>query len=826
MANFDSNAITVLEQRYLLRNKHGKVIETPDQLVERVCNHVAKAEKGSQFGHWLNEFTDIINTLEFLPNSPTLMNAGNELGQLSGCFLIPVDDNLSAIMEAVKQTALIHKSGGGTGLVFSHLRPEGSIVASTTGVASGPISFMKIFDTTTGVIKQGGKRRGANIGILSCNHPDILKFVKCKEDTTCFTNFNISVSITDNFMKAVKGGNGFPLRNPYTKEKTYIKAEDLFHSICEQAWKTGEPGIIFIDTINRNNPIPEMGRIEGTNPCITGDTKIMVIGRGGVSIKQLAEEGKDVPVVCCDLHRREHVRIGRNPRKTGAKMPVYEVILDDGTSFKATDNHPLIGRTNYGYKKVAVKDVNVFPWSLARFDRYLYQSGWQKYFGTNSCGGRVPEHKLVAEFKIGRKLENGEVVHHKNFNSLDNCCENLDVMFEAEHKELYRINIFGAKNPIHRYPERNALRRLGYLAGKFGEENPNYRLDISSEEIQRLRDMGWSYGKIGDELGCSKACVIERYAAISSNHKVVSIRFAGYEDVYNITVDDFHSYAVVTSEKDSGECSGVFVGNCGEQPLLPWESCNLGSIDLSKFVDKNGVKWERLAEVVAIATRFLDDVIDVNKYPNVKIDRKTKRTRKIGLGVMGWADMLISLGIRYDSPEALKLAAGVMSVVYTVSHEASAELGKEKGYCIERLARRNAATTTIAPTGTLSLLAGCSSGIEPIFAKQFSKTVMDNVKLDLGQKYVDVDDNLLVTAHEVPVEQHIAMQSAFQAFTDNAVSKTINLPKTAKVASVAKAFMEAHHSLCKGITVYREGCREAPMKIEGLSECDGDKCQI
>lgn len=534
MAVWNENAKVILESRYLLKDKTGKVIETPDAMLERVAKHISGAEKEKDREKWYKEFMSILDTLEFLPNSPTLMNAGTEMGQLSGCFLVPVEDNLSAIMEAVKQTALIHKSGGGTGIVFSNIRPSGSIVNTTTGVASGPVSFMKIFDTTTGVVKQGGKRRGANMGILACSHPDILNFIKCKEDTTQFTNFNISVSITDNFMKAVKADNGYPLVNPYSKEKTYVKAADIFHVLCEQAWKTGEPGIIFIDTINKANLVPEFGRIMGTNPC-------------------------------------------------------------------------------------------------------------------------------------------------------------------------------------------------------------------------------------------------------------------------------------------------------GEVPLLFWESCNLGSINVSKMIKSGKVDWNRLNIVTEVAVRFLDDTIDVNKFPNVKIARKTRMARKIGLGVMGWADMLIDLGIRYDSDEALDLAKRVMSAINDTSHEVSKALGKEKGYCLDRLKRRNAATTVIAPTGTLSLLAGCSSSIEPIFAKEYTKTVMDGVKLDLS-KHKDVSSDILVTAQEISIEKHIAMQAAFQTHTDGAVSKTINLPKTAKVATVAKAFLDAHAQGCKGITVYREGSREGPMVIvndkNALSECDSGKCSI
>ncbi len=535
MANFSSEAIQILESRYLRKDKTGKVVETPNQMLERVAQYISSAERTKELqGEWYQKFISIMDTLEFLPNSPTLMNSGRELGQLAACFLLPVEDNLANIFEMVKQVALIHKTGGGTGIIFSHLRPVSSIVASTSGVASGPISFMSVFNQATEVIKQGGVRRGANMGVLDIHHPDIYDFVKCKEDITKFQNFNISVTISDNFLKAAQNGNNFPLRNPYTKEKIYIKANELFDLICHEAWLTGEPGLIFIDTINNKNPISWLGRIEGTNPC-------------------------------------------------------------------------------------------------------------------------------------------------------------------------------------------------------------------------------------------------------------------------------------------------------GEQPLLPYESCNLGSIDVSKFIKDRKFDWDRLAEVVSIAVRFLDDVIDVNKFPNVKIARKTQLTRKIGLGIMGWADLLISLGIRYDDEKAIKLAKRLMMNIRETAHITSRELGKEKGYCFPQLKRRNSTLTTIAPTGTLSILAGCSSGIEPIFGKQFSKTVLNGVKLDLGKKYKDMDDKLLVTAYDISVEKHIEMQAAFQQYTDNAVSKTINLPAKATEEDVKKAFLLAHELGCKGITVYRDGSRQGPMEIstEGqLSECNDAKCSI
>ena len=534
MANWSENAKTILESRYLKKDRNGGLLEDPDGMLERVAKHVSLAEKKKDQETWYSKFVEIMDSLEFLPNSPTLMNAGKDLGQLSACFFLPIEDSLSNIFEQVKQTALIHKSGGGTGLLFSRIRPANSTVLSTSGVASGPVSFMKVFDVATEVIKQGGVRRGANMGTLHCSHPDIYDFIKCKQDVNNFQNFNISVSITDDFMGAAKNNKEFFLKDPFTKEKIQIDASELFDLICYQSWDNGEPGLIFIDTINDKNPTPWLGNLEGTNPC-------------------------------------------------------------------------------------------------------------------------------------------------------------------------------------------------------------------------------------------------------------------------------------------------------GELPMFPYESCNLGSIDVSKFANGKRFDWDRLEEVVRIAVRFLDDVIEVNKFPNIKIERKTKLTRKIGLGIMGWADLLISLGHRYDSKEALKLASRLMMNIREISHIVSREIGKEKGYCFKQLKRRNSTLTTIAPTGTLSILADCSSGIEPIFGKNYTKTVLNGTALDLGGKYLDVEDNLLVAAHDISVEKHIEMQSAFQQYVDNAVSKTINLKKDATVEDVKKAFILAHDLGCKGITVFRDGSRKGPLEIttEGeLSECENGRCLI
>lgn len=565
---FSRNAEVVLRKRYLKRSPEGEILETPREMLWRVAASVAVAEtrfNGGSADRWTTRFFNMMARLEFLPNSPTLMNAGRDLGQLSACFVLPVEDDMESIFEAVKNTALIHKSGGGTGFSFSRIRPKDDVVLSTRGISSGPISFMTVFDKATETIKQGGVRRGANMAVLSVDHPDILEFIDAKRDMQILNNFNLSVALTDRFMDCLDRDADFTLNNPRTGEPvSSLRASDIFRKIVDSAWASGEPGIIFIDRMNEANPTPQLGRIEATNPC-------------------------------------------------------------------------------------------------------------------------------------------------------------------------------------------------------------------------------------------------------------------------------------------------------GEQPLLPFEACNLGSINVAAHLtnapdDSRVLDWESLDRTVRNSVRFLDDVIEVNRYPLPQIEKMVEGNRKIGLGLMGFADALFEMCIPYDSEDALKFAEKLMSFVHSKARRASEDLARERGafpnYRGSALEMqglppmRNATVTTIAPTGSISILAGCSSGIEPAFALAYERR---NI-LDEGDELTEMvpafeaavvrrgcctpgilaavrekgscrgvsgvpDDiqRVFATSHDVTPSYHVRMQAAFQKYTDNAVSKTVNLPESATVEDVSDVYGLAFRLRCKGVTVYRDRSRDSQV---------------
>jgi ribonucleoside-diphosphate reductase alpha chain len=570
--NLSENAMVILERRYLLRNEQGKVIESPDMMFERVSKNVASADNlykdGRNSEAEAKEFFDLMRGLEFLPNSPTLMNAGTSLQQLAACFVLPVEDSIEGIYDAVKWAAIIHQSGGGTGFSFSHLRPQGDIVRSTMGIASGPVSFMKVFDAATDAIKQGGRRRGASMGILRADHPDIISFIHSKDDLTTLSNFNISVGATDEFMKAARIDGHYNIINPRTGQVVGTKrASTVLNEICNSAWRSGDPGLVFLDSINRNNPTPRLGNMESTNPC-------------------------------------------------------------------------------------------------------------------------------------------------------------------------------------------------------------------------------------------------------------------------------------------------------GEVPLLPFEACNLGSINLDRMLNSEDdawrLDWAKLEKTIDASIRFLDNIIDVGHYPLPRIREIVSGNRKIGLGVMGFADALLKLNIRYGSEESLAFAKQLITFMKEKAIASSAKISQARGdfpnidKSIHHRGRRNATVLSIAPTGTISMIAGCSSGIEPLYAISYVKHVMDGTHLREIHPYflkllrrhdsysMDIENSLsrahsiasftsipesvrriFVTAYDIPPEDHVRMQSVFQSEVDNAVSKTINLPIDSTPNEVRRIYDLAHRLGCKGITIYREGTKPGQVLTlaEGVKFC-------
>ena len=1031
------NARKVLERRYLKKDPAGERMESPEEMLARVAYNIAMAE-GLYYGavpevvlRWAERFYAMMIRLDFMPNSPTLMNAGRELQQLSACFVLPVDDTMESIFEAVKNTALIHKSGGGTGFSFSRLRPKHDVVKSTKGISSGPISFMTVFDAATETIKQGGTRRGANMGILRVDHPDILGFITCKTESQRMNNFNISVAITEDFMKAVEADADYELVNPHGgMVVARLLAREVFEKIVDAAWRNGEPGIIFLDRINRDNPTPKLGAIESTNPCLAGDTLVAVAdGRESVSIRQLAEEGKDVPVHCRGRNGRVTVRMMRNPRVTGHGRRILKVVLDDGNSLRVTENHRFVlsdGAVREARELVSGDSLGVMTRRASSFEKLMpsSSSSSQPYWWVTSTDHPKwnPEHRLIANFhhrrRTGKNMDwRRHVVHHLNYDGLDNDPANLLVMTKEEHNRLHSKDREGDRNPMRRFPEKNWMNdpakqhqmrlkhhigarrgdetkaRIGFsttrrftdehfrarhgaaVTSAMAENREAFMAAIRERALTRLVECQGAtdlrcflQGNVvlvertcercgapfavrwtrREQSFCSRSCYLSRHngdsgirerivqgirstglnkaedryrrqitcfldlkfeggrpplkkewearcgtegvsrrlgtaygfstyealknAALTHNHRVVAVVPDGVEDVYNGTVDEHHNFYVGHFRGTvDGDLSYHYVNvrQCGEQPLLPYESCNLGSVNLSGMVSgENGsirIDYGKMRETIHDAMRFLDDVIDMNHYPLPEIRQMTMGNRKVGLGVMGFADMLIKLGIPYDSDEALAVAQEVMSFVQEESAAASSHLARERGpfpnYDVSvfadsgKIPRRNATTTTIAPTGTISIITGCSSGIEPIFALSFIRNVMDNDHLvevhplfeaQMKQQGIysqermkEISRNgtlrhvegipeevrrIFVTAHDISPEAHLRMQAAFQKHVDNAVSKTVNFPSDATREDIRKVYLLAYRLGCKGVTVYRDKSRdEQVLNIGEVKRADSPR---
>jgi ribonucleotide reductase alpha subunit len=1013
-------AETVLARRYYLKDGNGNVLENWESLCRRVADAVAAVDSDlDDYEVVRKKFFDMISSLDFLPNSPCLMNAGTDLGQLSACFVLPVDDSMDGIFTSIRNGALVHKTGGGTGYSFSRLRPKNSAVRSTQGVASGPLSFAAVFDAATETIKQGGKRRGANMGVLRVDHPDIMDFISAKEDQNKFTNFNFSVAITDAFMAAVKTNSDYDLIDPSNNCVVDSRnAAKVFDRIIDLAWHNGEPGVLFIDAANRSNPTPQLGEFEATNPCVTGDTLVAVAdGRKAVPIRQLAEEGRDVPVFCRNSKGGASVRMMRNPRLTGYGKPILNVTLDDGNAVRVTENHKFVlsdGSVKEAKDLAPGDSLSIMTHRESSFRKMLphVQSSSQPYRWTSTTDSQnwSLEHRLTANFyhrrKTGESMKwRGYVVHHRDYNGLNNHPDNLEVMTKADHDRLHSEERKGDKNPMRRFPEKNWMNdqvkqqelRIKYHIGatrsketkkrigtatrlRFQDEayrirhaalvkegiaaNKNnllqyieYRaqqklaecrsmtdlrcfLDGNSVMIERrcehcgaLYTASWSRR---EQSFCSKPChlawhnssqavrrkitegIHATYAAKAKqnkrrqvecfldlrfeqgstplktewenlcadrgiskrlgtkfgfptfralkesartfNHRVVSVERDGVEDVYNGTVDEFHNFYIGHFPGDiEGDNCYTYINNlqCGEQWLLPYESCNLGSINLGRYVNEGQVDFERLGKTVKTAVRFLDNVIDCNRFPIPEIAEMTQKTRKIGLGIMGMHDMLIQLELPYGDEKGREVSAEVTRFIREQAETASIDLAERKGAfpaydpkLNTYPARRNAALTSIQPTGTVSMIADCASGCEPYFSVVMEKNVMDGDRFLMVNKHfesvarregffsdallkkvartgtvVGHDEipehwqNIFRAAQDISPEEHIRMQGALQTNgIDSSISKTINLPGSAGKEDVRLSYMLGFELGCKGLTVYRDGSRDSQVLNTGSSD--------
>ncbi len=935
------NSVRVLERRYLAKDQKGRVTENPAGMFRRVAGNLSQAELGYGASEELRsqveeEFHQVMSQLEFLPNSPTLMNAGRELQQLSACFVLPIEDSLDSIFGAVKQTALIHKSGGGTGFSFSRLRPAGDLVGSTGGVASGPVSFIGAFDAATDVVKQGSARRGANMAILNVDHPDILEFIRVKRDPGKLVNFNISVAITGEFMEKVKQGEDYDLINPRSGEVTgQLNSKEVFDEIVESAWATGDPGLVFLDRMNQGNPNPQLGQIESTNPCVTGDTLIYTstgmqragdlyraqappaVATDGRFVNKTFQQASPVffsgvkPVYRLTTHEGYEVRVtgdhrimtesgwvhaedlqpdqaihilnregGFGPhgsREMGEllgwlvgdgtlnrRMAVLsffdrkkELAPDFDTMMEQNVPEPVGPRRNYSISVAELPERNEARVQSTRFLKVA-----EEYGITPSNKHIVPERVLTGtrEMQAGFLRSLFSADGHVNQPTGRGAGIHLTSISRQMLLDVQRLLLnHGIASRI--YFDRRAAGTKELPDGQGGSQTHQtkayHELLISKDNLPRFRDRigfldGFKQGLLDTTMGSYKREPQPEHFTARFKELVPD----GIEEVFDLTEPVTHSFIA----------NGIVVSNCGEQVLLPYESCNLGSVNLARMLrvtdeETLEIDWERLRRVIRTGVRMLDNVIDMNEFPILEIEEMSRKTRRIGLGVMGWADTLVMLGIKYDSEEALELAHLVMGFIQEETHRASGDLAEERGNfpawegSIYEDPMRNSAPVTIAPTGTISIIAGASSGIEPLFALSYVRNVMDGTRLvevnpnfeavaigegfhtpelmerlaetgslkDLdpvsstGQAVPEWVREIFRTSHDISPDWHVLMQSAFQAHTDNSVSKTINLPADATREDVKNAYLLAYMTNCKGITVYRDGSKAEQVLSAGAA---------
>lgn len=775
-AVISENALTILKKRYLSNG------ESIDDMWDRVSGGNPK-------------FRALLSELRFLPNSPTLFNMGLNNGcTSSACFVFDVDDSMMEGPRSIHNTRgkaiAVAKAGGGVGYYFGNIRPKGSLIKSIHRKACGPVAVLRDYHGVRQLVTQGGKRDLAQMGILNCEAEDIFEFVHAKdEDPKSLESFNISVGWS----------------NAYVKESQIpdTRAARLWEEQVDSAWHHGCPGMFFPDVVNAANPNLHLGLINATNPCFTGDTKVWTI-YGPRRFDELV--GSDIPVLTQDSEDKLVFRMMREIKKTRKDAKVYRVTVkaQKGRAkkgqkphyvfgeFTATGNHQVFLRD--GSQK-AVKDLTSKDRLASAYRRRANQKGYLSL--KNTAGDSDMEHRIVMSWEHGGRPDYPAYhVDHIDENKANNLPENLRVLTAREHNAL---NMLGERNPVVRFPEKNVFRTAGFR--------------------EKYKPQGFT-GRNHSEESKRKISEGQRRAMREGkhNHQVVSVEYVGREDVYDGTVDDFHRFFVVTEED-----GGVLVHNCGETPNRSDEPCNLGSLPLPRYFLKGnrGINWKLLEEDAYVGTEFLDDILDRNTFPHPDITEAALLTRKLGLGVMGWADLLALMHIHYDTAAAVDLGRQIMKLIADVSLQASIDMAKKKGpykgysetktqgpFC------RNETRTSIAPTGTIALIADVFGSIEPFFATEWERTTNEGIKMqERISVWNDLEGFVPKIANEISLDWHIRHQAAFQEFTDLGVSKTINLPNSATREDVSRAYRMMHDLGCKGGTIFRDGCRSEQVLV-------------
>ena len=980
------NAKTVLANRYLAKDGiSGEIIEEPRDLFWRVATAVARPEfeeGGTEQGDvWARRFYDLMATGTFMPNSPTLMNAGRSMGMLSACFVLPVEDSIDGIFTTLKHVALIQKAGGGTGFSFSRLRPDGDIVSSSGGRTSGPLSFIDAFSSGTEAIQQGAFRRGANMGVMRCDHPDVVEFVCAKDDLSRWTNYNVSVAATNDWMQQVvdhpneplvvvnpNGGRKGWLQKTEGRRRSLVDADafaagepeaskqywtngEVFDLVTQHAWKNGEPGLLFLDRANEDNQVPHLGDYEATNPCVTADTWVLT-EEGPQQVKSLL--GKPMRIA---VDGQWHHTTAQGFFSTGEKE-TFRLRASNGMELRLTANHPVrkvTKRTRWRLESawVELQDLQIGDEIMLHDHRKL--EAWQGQgseeegylLGLLQGDGTLRKQGATLSVWAAKHVDGAinpaalsvmgaaesalsTLTHRADFAGFHEIASRNE--WRATSASLRDLAAQygmkpGAKEPSDVVEATSSDFHIGWLRGLFDADASVQgsldkgvsvrlaqssfpllqraqrmlaRLGVQSRILQRreagesllpdgqggkqayptkaqfeLLITGSNLGMFAERIGFADVEKTEKLEQLLGSMQrrpnqerfftaVEAIEADAMEEVFDVQVPGPHAF----------DANGLYVHNCGEQWLLPYGSCNLGSLNLGRFYRQDApesaswqerMDWEAFDTAVAESTRFLDDVISVNNYPIDEIRARADEERRIGLGVMGFADLLFKLGVRYGSEQSFDIARGLSARLTEQSLATSealvAEAGREpfgawegsKPHVEGRAPRRNSHVTTVAPTGTISIIAGCSGGIEPLFSLAFQRQVMKDAdgvpvvmrevdrdfeesmrkagvspegseaaiqtamedgsiqQADLPQELLDV----FVTAHDVVPEEHIMMQAAWQSSIDNAVSKTINLPHDCDEEGVRTAYLLAWREGCKGVTVYRDGCRDMqPMALQ------------